>query len=210
MHEGGHRDGDREMGMGWAGGDEVGTRGWRWGWHRDGAQGNGVGRGRWRRWPGRGHPGGVTLQPPAHPPSPQQRPRALEGPAPPQPGTGAFCPHARAAGTRVQRRWHHGHLWGSHLPPQPLRWVRVWVGAQGGGSQILSCGCDGSAFQRAAPPYTGISGCPASAWPCTYSVPVTSSPSTSKPAPSTAAPSPGWSRWGWGTPGRGGTGTGRG
>lgn len=90
--------------------------------------------GRWGRWPGRGHPGGATAQPPAHPLSPQRWPGVLEGPVAPQPDTGGLRPRPGTAGTRVQRRGHRRHLWGQHLPPQPLRWVGVWVGAWGGGT----------------------------------------------------------------------------
>lgn len=125
---------------------------------------------------------------------PQRRPWALEGPAQPQPGSGALRPHPGAASTRIQRRRHRRHLRVLHLPAQPFRCVGV-RGCWGGITGPLRW-CEGSALQRAVPPRTGTLGRPGSAWPCTCSAPVALSPSTSRRGPSTTAPSPGWSRWG--------------
>lgn len=104
-------------------GDRVGTG--RWDWHNDGHKGiRGLGATGWAQQGALGA-GEGTPQPPAPSPCPQRWPRALEGPAQPQPDSGALRPHPGAAGTRIQRRRHRRHLRVLHLPAQPFRWVGV-------------------------------------------------------------------------------------
>lgn len=113
-------------------GHRVGTG--RWDWHNDGHKGiRGLGAMGWAQQGALGA-GEGTPQPPAPSPCPQRWPRALEGPAQPQPGSGALRPHPGAAGTRIQRRRHRRHLRVLHLPAQPFRWVSG-SGGSGEGSQ---------------------------------------------------------------------------